>query len=483
MEKKFPPLWEHQKNAIELSQNMPELALFFEMGTGKTRTTIDILRHRFAANGRLLKTLIVCPKIILQNWKEEFLKYSRVSERDIVILTGSGDKRCKLLVEAAKGGGLTIERPKIFITNYEAFDEKMAKLYDLFWEYGFEAMVADEAHYIKNPESKRARRLVKLSDTVKNKYALTGTPILNTAMDVFMIFRFLDGGKTFGSNFWAFRSKWFEDENARFAGKQGYYPKFIPRPETYAAFTDLIYRKALRALKKDCLDLPPLVEETIHIELSKEQRKLYEEMKKQYVAYIDDLKGEGKPRAVVAQLAITKALRLMQILTGYCKTDEGEIYRIKENPRLDALSELLELHSPGHKIIVWSIYHENYADIAEVCRRHGIGYAELHGGIKDKDAQMRKFRSDPSCRVMIANQKAAGIGVNLVESDLSIYYSKNFSWGQDEQSESRNYRGGSEIHEKVTRIDLTVKGTMDELIAEALANKQNISERILDWRG
>ena len=96
---------------------------------------------------------------------------------------------------------------------------------------------------------------------------------------------------------------------------------------------------------------------------------------------------------------------------------------------------------------------------------------------------MARFRKDPKCRVMIANQQASGIGINLVESDLSIYYSKNFSWGQDEQSESRNYRGGSEIHEKVTRIDITVKGTMDELISEALKTKANISEKILDWRG
>lgn len=482
MSKVFPPLWDHQKKAIEASQNLPEMALFFEMGTGKTRTQIDILRHRYAANQKLLKTLIVCPKIILRNWKEEFQKYSRINERDVVILTGSMKKRCKTLVESVEKDRL-LYHPKIFITNYESFDEKMDPLYQLFLEYGFEAMVCDEAHYIKNPESKRARRLVKLSDRVPHKYALTGTPILNSAMDLFMIFRFLDSGKTFGQNFWAFRSKWFEDENARFAGKQGYYPKYVPRPETYEAFSQMIDRKAFRALKKDCLDLPPLVFEEVFVELSPEQEKLYSEMKKAYVAYIDDLKNEGKPRAVVAQLAITKALRLMQILTGYAKTEDGEIYRIKDNPRMDALEELLELHAPNHKIIVWSIYHENYKDIAEVCKRLKLGYAEIHGGIKDKDAEMNRFRKDPKCRVMIANQQAAGIGINLVESDLSIYYSKNFSWGQDEQSESRNYRGGSEIHEKITRIDITVKGTMDELISEALKTKANISEKILDWRG
>jgi SNF2 family DNA or RNA helicase len=83
---------------------------------------------------------------------------------------------------------------------------------------------------------------------------------------------------------------------------------------------------------------------------------------------------------------------------------------------------------------------------------------------------------------MIANQKAGGVGINLVEASYSIYYSKSFSLEDDLQSEARNYRGGSQMHHRVTRIDLVARGTIDELITSSLANKQDVSQTILDWR-
>ena len=94
---------------------------------------------------------------------------------------------------------------------------------------------------------------------------------------------------------------------------------------------------------------------------------------------------------------------------------------------------------------------------------------------------MDEFRNDPEIRVIICNQAAAGVGINLIEASYSIYYSKNFSLEHDLQSGARNYRGGSEVHEKVTRIDLIAENTIDELVNEALSNKQNISDRILSW--
>ena len=94
---------------------------------------------------------------------------------------------------------------------------------------------------------------------------------------------------------------------------------------------------------------------------------------------------------------------------------------------------------------------------------------------------MDRFRKDDSCRVMIANQGAGGAGINLVEASYSIYYSKGFSLEHDLQSEARNHRGGSEIHDKITRIDLVCPNTIDESINEALSNKQHVADRILIW--
>lgn len=475
------PLWNHQKVAIAKGLELEDLAIFHEIGCGKSRTAVDIVRHRCAREGRLMRTLILSPKITLTNWKNEFAKFSKIHPRDVVVLSGSGAKRKKDL-EYCIRDGMSLSKGKVIICNYETV--QMDAVFELLCSWSPEIIIADEAHRLKNPESKRAKRVVQLGDIAKHCYPMTGTPILNTSMDIFNIFRFMDGGETFGKNFWKFRQLWFEDDNAQWSGKPGYFPKWTPRPETYQEFNDRIYRKAVRALKKDCLDLPPLVRKEVHVELSSEQSRLYKEMRDEYVAYVDDIMKTDTPRAVVAQMAVTKALRLQQIVTGYAKTEEGDVYSIKENPRLEALSELLEDLAGNHKIIVWSVFHENYADIAKLCKKLKIGYRELHGRVPtgERDANIQAFCKDPEVSVLIANQAAAGIGINLVESDISIYYSKNFSLEQDLQSEGRNYRGGSERHASVTRIDIVALGTIDELISQSLASKQEIGTKILDMR-
>jgi len=100
---------------------------------------------------------------------------------------------------------------------------------------------------------------------------------------------------------------------------------------------------------------------------------------------------------------------------------------------------------------------------------------------KDINRLLENFRKDSKCRVIIGNPQSAGLGVNLVEADYSIYFSKNFSLEADLQSEARNHRGGSDIHDKITRIDLVAMDTIDVQVTEALRNKQNIADAILDW--
>lgn len=480
---KMPPLWEHQRKAVEKSQTEPYLGLFWEVGVGKSRATIDIIRHRCAAHNKLLKILVLSPKITLLNWKREFAKYSKIHPRDVVILQGTGKKRVATFKEEALEDH-QFTKPKIFITNYESLE--MEELYSFIMDWQPDIIVGDEAHRLKNPKSKRAKLAIKLADKATYRYALTGTPILDgKGLDLFNIFRFLDGGLTFGINYWKFVATWFIDENIGFKHQDNYFPKYVPRPEAYQQFYNLVYQRAIRAIKSECLDLPPFVRKEVFVELSPEQQRLYKEMKEEYVAYVDDVMKTDTPRAVVAQLAVTKALRLQQIVTGYGKTDTGEIYKIEKNPRLEALSDLLEELAPYHKVIVWSVFHENYADIAEVCTKLGLDYTELHGKVpqKDRDKNIDRFNQDPKCRVLVANQAAGGIGINLVSSDVSIFYSKNFSLEQDIQAEGRNYRGGSEQHKSVTRIDIVAPGTIDEMVNETLAMKQQVGEKILDWKG
>lgn len=472
-------LWDHQVHAIKVAEVTPDLGLFFEQGTGKTRTAIEILRRRYAKVNRLRKTLILAPIIVCENWKKEFKAFSKIAQKDILVLTGSGKKRVAQFTAAV---GDDLSGNKIIITNYESM--QMEDFYKLLCAWQPEIFLCDESQRLKNPQSVRAKAAMAIADASHHNYALTGTPVLQSAMDLFMQFRILDRGMTFGKNFFGFRHTYFEDVNAAFKGKQSYFPKWEARESAYDQLQNKIKAKAIRVLKKDCLDLPPFVRQQISVALTKDQARAYKEMYNDYITFIESKSGE--PRAVVAQMAVTKALRLQQIVSGFAKDEEGNIIRFSNVPRLDALKDLLEslVVEGRHKVIVWAVFKENYKQIAEVCIPLGITYTEIHGDIKqsDREHNMEEFRKNPDVGVMIANQGAGGVGVNLIEASYSIYYSKGFKLEDDLQSEARNYRGGSEMHTKVTRIDLVTPGSIDELVNEALYNKQAIGDKILGWQ-
>lgn len=462
-------LWAHQKLGVERALEAKSFGWFYEAGTGKTRTAIETLRHLYSEAGTILPTLILCPPVVIENWRQEILKFSKIPANRVHKLVGTGKQRAALLVEKRKD-------KSIFIGNYEALT--MKELFDELLQSHFDILVCDESHRIKNPDAKRTKACIQLADGAKYRFVLSGTPVLRNLMDVWSQFRVLDGGEAFGKNFFVFRSQYFYNKNAHLSHVN--FPDWRIRPNAESMISDLMKARSMSVKKEECLDLPPLVKKRIYVDMGAEQKKAYSEMKKDFVTYINS-------EASTADLAITKALRLQQIVSGYAKTEssimqlEGGVHRFKDIPRIEALRELLEDLAPNHKVIVWACFKENYAMIREVCESLKLDYIELHGEIshKKRDESIERFRSEESVRVVIGNQGAGGIGINLVEASYAIYFSRNFSLEQDIQSEARNYRGGSEQHLKITRIDLVCPQTIDEEVLEALANKQAIGEQVL----
>jgi SNF2 family DNA or RNA helicase len=460
-------LMKHQDIAIARARQITNLFLAWDMGTGKSCATIQMIRERCREIGRLKRILILAPKVVLNNWKKEFSLFSNIETSSITVLTGAIKDRIEFIQGLKQYSG-------IVVTNYEAFQNDAFLMACRSWKP--EILVCDESHVLKSYKSKRARNISLIADDCQYKYLLTGTPILNNAMDLYQQYLILDGGRTFGRNYFAFRSKYFMDKNASWSSKAGHFPEWIPKPGAYDNLMKQISACTLRVEKKDCLDLPPYIVQELEVELGPEQRRAYEAMKKFFIAYVNE-------EACVAQLAITKALRLQQIVSGFAKLDSGEVVRFPNNPRLEALRDTLESLAPNHKVIVWACFKENYKMIKEVCDELNIKSVELHGEVNDRDKKeaIRSFEEDLSVRVLIGNQGAGGVGINLVSATYSIYYSRGFKLGEDLQSEARNYRRGSEIHDKITRINLRANNSIDSLIADALSNKQDISNQILDY--
>lgn len=469
-------LMKHQSEALKESFTKDDLFLAFEMGTGKTCTVLQILRKKCSDNERVMRTLILAPLVVLKNWEAEIGKFTNIKNNNVHVLMGTAQKRMRVLEGIGDEGG-------IVIANYEIMGNK--RIFSWLLNWAPEILVCDESHYVKNFKSKRALAVCRLGDNAQHTFMLTGTPILNTAADLFMQFRIMDGNKdggTFGKNFYSFRHVYFEDRNHQRAGTQGYFPKYVERENARMELKRKIDAKMLKVTKEQCLDLPDLVVQNIQVPLSPEQQLPYNQMKRDFIAFVESSLSNGEPMAVVAKIAITKLLRLQQIVSGFVKTEMGDLVELKNVPRRAVLKDLLETITVDHKVIVWSVFRHNYTMIAKLCDELNVKHTAITGDTKDKAAAAEEFNSDPEIKVLIGNPGAGGVGINLVAASYMIYYSRDFKLSSDLQSESRNHRKGSEIHKKITRINLEALGTVDQLISEALRNKQDISKEVIGWK-
>lgn len=478
--------WKHQMEAIARASNLDNFALFFEMGAGKTSTVINIARAKILEKGPL-RVLVFCPPVVIGNWREEWLRHSELDPKGIVPLTGSSKKRLEAFQKGAQ----------VFITNYEVLT--MEPLFDAFFKWKPDVLIFDESHKLKDPKSKRAKQAEILANPPNQPkpftYILSGSPVLNSPLDIFHQFKILDGGASFGKNFWAFRGRYFRDRNAGIP--QGrYFPRWEPcniKQDGFDALGEInqkIYEKGMRVEKRDCLDLPPEISTTIKCSMSFEQAKLYQEMKRDLVTFYNS-------QACTASLAITKALRLMQITSGFVSVEYQDLedfeasekslkieISLDQTPKLEALRGLLEeCLEQNKKVIVWAVWKENYRQIAKLLTTLKAGFVEVHGGVSasKKQENIIRFQTDPACAVYLGHPGSGGIGVNLTVSDTSIFYSRTFSLEHYLQARARNHRGGSKEagHQSITHYDLVCEGTIDESVVEKLSLKQEISDQML----
>lgn len=418
-----------------------------------------------------MRVLVFTPPVVVSNFRNEWLKFSKVPADKVVALKGSGAKRLNDFIT---------KDASIYITNYEAL--LMGDLYKAMCAWKPDAIVWDEAHKLKDRKAKRTKLAEVLSNPrtpAPQKLLLTGSPVLKDSQDLFSQFLVLDGGRTFGANFFAFQARFYRDRNAGMP-KQRYFPAWEVMTlakdgfDGEQAMSKLMEGKALYVKKSECLDLPPFIQTTVLVEMGAEQRRLYEEMKRDFITYLGS-------DACVATLAMTKALRLQQIASGYIKTVEGDEITLEASPKEEALKELLEQITPTSKVLVWACWRQNYAQIRKVCESLKIPYVEVHGDVSaaQKEKNVEAFNTDPNIRVFLGHPGSGGIGINLVSASYSIFYSRTFSLEHSIQAEARNYRAGSEQHEKITRYDLVAENSIDQIIQNKLASKIELSDKLL----
>lgn len=473
------PLWPHQERAFNEAIRLYEenekegrtqtgYALFFEPRCGKTATAINILRYLCAQRKSRLRTLIFCPPRVMSTWKAEILIHSKFAPAEIVLLTGSAERRAK---ELASTGG------SILITNYESL--LMPRLFERFESWDPEFLIFDESHRLKDSRAKRSILAALLAERANYRLILTGSPVLNSPADLYQQFKILDGGETFSYHdyrtnkleplsFKGFMNTYFVDQNLGMA-RHKHFPKWELRPGAMEEISTKIAKKSMRITRAECLSLPPNEEITLRVEMSPEQEKLYLEMRRDFITWY-------KESPVVASLAITKTIRLLQITSGFVKTEDGKEEHLVTIPKQRALQDLLEDLLPTGKALVWCVFKENYRQVREVCEALKVRYVEVHGLINASEAEknIESFQKDEGVRVFIGHPESGGEGINLVQAPYNIFYSRNHSLKHSLQASARNQSQDS-THLKTTRYDIVARGTIDELVAEVVKQKEKMA--------
>lgn len=466
----LPELYKHQKEVLELSKTTNELALFHEMGTGKTRSVIEILRNIYNTNKGFKRTLILGPTSVIFNWKNEIKKFSNIPESRVYVCASGAQREVKLKKAIEQGA-------TIVTLNYEALISKKVKDAVLAWKP--EVLICDEVHLVKNPTAVRSKAVFEIAEKTEKRFILTGTPILKNTMDAFMQFKILDLGKTFGKNFFIFRAEYFMDKNASWAGKQGHFPLWVPREDKKEKLLNKISSKAHVVYMKDCVDLPPYQNIIEKVPFGDDQKKAYEQMRDFFVAFVK----ENTQNPAVATIAPVKALRMMQICAGHVTLDNQETVNFGLTPKLERLGELIEEVKDNHKFIVWTAFKHDNKAACELLEKLGVKYVKITGdqSTQEKQKAVDDFQNDPSVGGVVATMSAGGTGITLTQASYSFVLSRNFSLGDNLQSRARNYRSGSQIHEKITNYDLVVEESIEERVAEAINNKEEIGKLVLEW--
>ncbi len=459
--------YKHQLTALEKSWNKETYAYFMEMGTGKTKVLIDNMSMLYD-KGKIDGALIIAPKGVVKTWYEQELPTHLPKHIENVTvlwqpnITKTQQEKLESLFE--------IETAlHILVMNVEALStEKGVKFASKFLNSHKVLMAIDESTTIKTPTAKRTKNIIGLGKLSKYRRIMTGSPVTKNPLDLYTQCEFLDPYLLDFASYYAFRNRYAEMTTMNVRGRSIQVVKEFRHLDELA---DSLKSFSYRVLKKDCLDLPPKNWTKRYISLTKEQEKIYEQMKKHALAMLN-----GKVTTTVTVL--TQLMRLQQITCGHFVADDGTTQEVKNN-RITELMDVLD-ETEG-KAIIWGNWQRDIQNIVnEIEKVHGPGSVVSYYGLTPQDERqdnIRKFQSDPKCRFLVGTPSTGGYGITLTAANTIIYYSNGYDLEKRLQSEDRAHRIGQK--KNVTYVDIIAEKTVDEKIVKSLRDKINIASEVL----
>lgn len=454
--------YKHQIEGFKYGMMHERWLLGDDQGLGKTKQVIDIAmaKKQFF---NFSHCLIVCGVNGLKwNWQNEITKHS--NETGYILGQRVRKKTGEIYIGSNNDKLFDIEhldeiKSYFIITNIETLRNDEITSQIVKWLHSestckINMIAADECHKMKNPSSQQGKAFIKLDSDVR--IAMTGTPLMNSPLDLYIILRWLGYEKH------AFYS--FKNYYAIYGGYGGYQ---IVGYKHLDELEEQLQSVMLRRLKKNVLDLPEKTYIDDYVDMTAKQSVIYKEIKADIKANIDMISVAPNPLA--------EMIRLRQA-TGYTGILSSQI---QESAKLDRMMEIIaDARENGQQIVIFS----NWSQIvAEICNRiHGnYTYVTITGDTKDTDRQKNVDAfQDGRAEVIIGTTGAMGTGLTLTAGTVEIFLDEPWSMALREQAVDRCHRIGQ--HNNITIYTLMCKGTIDEKIHKLVYEKGEMSDKIVD---
>ena len=437
-------LREYQKEGYNWLKTLEHLGLGGilgdEMGLGKTLQAIT-----FILSNKGKKTLVVAPTSLIYNWKEEFNKFA--PNLVVEVLNEGKDKREEVLED--------IKNKDVIITTYNLLKRDIEKYKEINFDYFF----IDEAQAIKNPDSQNSEAVKEINS--EYKFALTGTPMENSLMELWSIFDFVMPGYLY--------------DRKRFTTR--YYKKLNESKEVLEEIHSLIKPFILRRKKRDVIEeLPDKIEKIHLIDLEKEQKKVYSVYAKNALSIMENKKeiDEFKKSKIEILSYITKLRQLALDPSVTINDYKGE------SAKIEALVEILN-HGieEGHKILVFSQFTSVLKNISSRLKEEEISFSYLDGSLSSKNRinMVNEFNEGENS-VFLISLKAGGTGLNLTSADIVIHFDPWWNPAVENQATDRAHRMGQKNVVEV--IKLIAKGTIEEKVIALQKEKKELISKIIE---
>lgn len=440
----------HQIEGIRWLAQRSAWLLADEMGLGKsiqalTVFAIDVQR------GLAEKALIVCPSTLKGNWKHEIALNTKFPCH---VLDGTPKQREKQLLEF-----LALTGPRILIVNYEQVVPHHTALSSM----GFDAVIYDEAHLIKNPKAKRTKACQALVSP--KHYLLTGSPLLNDARDLWSLLHRINPDEF--PNYWRFVN--------RYCVFGGYKQKQVVAIKNEKELRAKLQAHQLRRLKKDVLDLPDKQYITINVELSPEQRTLYREINEELRLSVPD---DPTPQDI--ENALTKFLRLKQVCgTPACFGHEDHSWKLDR-----VISDSLELLENGHRPVIFTQFRGVMDALLKrfhAAKPHPVIPYYMNGDTpKDERVPLVNQWAADDPKPIVCMLQVAGVGLNMTASSHALFVDKLFVPKLNEQAEDRLHRIGADESQPVQIRDYITAKTIESRVEAILRYKRKTFDALVE---